>query len=269
MWLAVVLLISGWPLASEAQVLKNLVNNMKNNIGNKTVAQPVSNNATSPADSAAGIKSFMTGTGGRGWLYQYRVIYNLSANNKKSVFTDTTSSVITDSHNARTDMGTFGERMAVMGHAGMPRYSVTLFPDKKTYVFNVIDTAALSSSRGFTYQVTKIGAETIQGYSCIHSKMTTIHSGKQESTMDIWTCKDVPGYAQMKQLNTIQNLTIPMLKALEQAGCDGMFVKMTMQGPNYSMDMLLIKADQQTFPDALFRIPADYTQQSRANPFAH
>ena len=29
----------------------------------------------SPADSAAAIKGFMTGTGGSGTLYQYRVIY--------------------------------------------------------------------------------------------------------------------------------------------------------------------------------------------------
>jgi hypothetical protein len=264
-WLAMVLLIAGWPLVSEAQVLKNLMSNMKNNNG--TTGRP--GTSLSPADSASAIKSFMTGTGGSGWLYQYRVSYNLTTNNKKTAYTDTTSSVITDSHNARTDMGTFGQKMSVLGHAGMPRYSVTLFPDKKTYVFNVIDTAAINSSRGTTYQVTKIGTETLQGYNCIHSKLTTINNGKQETAMDIWTSKDVPGYTQMKRLMTLQNLTIPMLKALEQAGCDGMFVKMTMQGPNYGMDMDLIKADQETFPDSMFRIPADYTQQSRANPFAH
>jgi hypothetical protein len=48
-----------------------------------------------------------------------------------------------------------------------------------------------------------------------------------------------------------------------------MFVKMTMQGPSYAMDMVLIKANQQTFPDAMFRIPADYTQQTKINPYAH
>jgi hypothetical protein len=266
-WLLILQLIAGLPLASEAQVLKNLLNNMKNN-GTKPGTQPA-NNAISPADSAAAIKSFMSGTGGSGWLYQYKVTYNISVKNKNTVSTDTTSSYLTDSHNARTDIGMMGSRMSVLGHAGMPRYSVTLFPDSKTYKFNVIDTALVNSSMGATYQVTKVGNETIQGYNCIHAKMITITAGKQELTMEIWTCKDVPGYALMKRLTTVQNVTPPMWKALEQAGCDGMFVKMTMQGPSYAMDMVLIKANQQTFPDAMFRIPADYTQQTKINPYAH
>jgi hypothetical protein len=265
LWLLIVQLIAGPSLHSEAQVLKNLLSNMKNNAGNK----PGAANAISPADSAAAIKSFMTGSGGSGWLYQYRVTSSFSVKNKNSVTTDTTSTSLTDSHNARTDMGMMGSKMSVLGHAGMPRYSVTLFQDSKTYRFNVIDTALVNSSGGSTYQVTKIGNETIQGYNCIHAKMVTTISGKQELTMDIWTCKEVPGYMLLKRLSVLQNVTPPMLKALEQAGCDGIFVKMTMQGPNYAMDMLLIKADQQSFPDSMFRIPSDYTPQAKMTPFAH
>ena len=51
----------------------------------------------------------------------------------------------------------------VLGHAGMPRYSVRLFPDSKTYVFNIIDTAALNSGGGMVYQVAKVGNETCFG----------------------------------------------------------------------------------------------------------
>jgi hypothetical protein len=252
-WLVVVLLRSALP--SDAQLLKNMVNNMKNNNGNRQGGR-----AVSPADSAAAITSFMTGTGGAGWLYQYRVAYTIAIKNKNSVSTDTTSTELTDTHNARTDLGA---HVAVIGHAGMPRFSVTLHQDSKTYTLNVIDTAAMNGSRGNTYQVTKVGNETVQGYNCIHARMTTVNAGKPLLTQEIWTSKDVPGYALMKRLTTLQNLTLPMLRALEQAGCDGMFVKMTMQGPNYSMDMQLIDAERKTFPDAMFQIPPGYRQKTK------
>lgn len=257
--LVILLLSAGLPLASGAQVLKNLVNNMRNN------TRPT----ISPQDSAAAIKSFMTGTGGSGWLIQYKVTYNFSIKNKTSVSTDTTSMALTESHNVRTDMGIPGEKTILLGHANMPRYSIFIHPDSKTYTFNIIDTAAINSPRNMTYQVTKVGNETVQGYSCIHARLVTMSSGRPTVTEDIWTSKDVPGYALMKQLSTAQNATPAMLRALQQAGCDGMFVKMTSQASTYSMEMLLIAATRKTFPDAMFQLPAGYTQQTHAGPFAH
>ena len=165
-------------------------------------------------------------------------------------------------------MGVLGSRMVVLGHVGMPRYSLTLHPDNKTYTFNIIDTAAINAGNGLTYQVTKVGNETVQGYNCIHSKMTTMIGGKTQVTEDLWTSADVPGYAMLKSLIAIQNVTPKMMQTLDQAGCGGMFVKMSMQSTSFSMDMLLITASRKTFPDAMFQLPAGYTQTTAINAFA-
>ena len=277
-WVAVMLLAA----PCHAQLLKNLMSNMKSNLSNKVAPTGKTDSAShshdstymtqllakaakprpsiSPADSAAAIKGFMTGTGGSGSLYQYRLTYTLTVRKKDSTVTDTVSTAITDTHNARSDMGFFGGKMYVLGHAAMPRYSVFLFPDSKTYTLNIIDTAALSSAGGITYQVTRVGTETTQGYSCIHSKMTTLISGKPETTMDIWTSNDVPGYALIKSVYTVRNMTPKMIQVLDQAGCGGMFVRMSMHTSSISMDMVLIGAGRKNFPDSMFQIPGGYKE---------
>jgi hypothetical protein len=214
----------------------------------------------SPADSAAAIKSFMTATGGSGLFYQYRVVYTLKIRNKDSTSRDTTSLAITDGQNIRTDMGMPGAKMALLGHAGLPRYSVWLYPDSRTYVFNIIDTAAINSRDGATYNVTKIGNETVLGYTCIHSKMTIGTPGQKTGvTEDIWTSTGVPGYGTLEKMMTVQNMTPAMMRALEQAGCGGFFVKVQVLSKAVSMDMELITADRRSFPASMFEIPQGYT----------
>jgi hypothetical protein len=278
--LAVLLMSATLPKTSGAQVLKNLVNNMKQNISNKSSGQPGSGTSSgtgrsapsiSPADSAAAIKSFMTSTGGSGLLYQYHVIYTFKGrNNKDSTASDTTSTAITDGHNIHTDLGMLGERMQVLGHAGMPRYSVLVYPENKTYVFKIIDTAALNSGGGMVYQVVKVGNERVLGYNCIHSRMTIYPAGLKSggTTEDIWTSVDVPGYADLKKLALNQNVTPKMMETLEQAGCGGSFVKVELQSKIISMDMQLITAERRNFPASMFQIPPGYTQKTAVNPFA-
>lgn len=264
--LAVILMTAALPLTSGAQMLKNLVNNMK-----PGTAYGKPKPSISPADSAAAIKSFMSSTGGSGLLYQYHVIYTFKGkNNKDSTSSDTLSTAVTDGHNVCTDLDLLGTRMQVLGHAGMPRYSVRVFPDSKTYVFNIIDTTAINSGGGMVYQVTKIGNERILGYNCIHSRLTIYAAGvKSGGTVeDIWTSVDVPGYADLKKLALTQNVTPKMIEALEQAGCGGSFVKAELQSKVISMDMQLITAERKNFPASMFRIPPGYTQKSYANPFA-
>jgi hypothetical protein len=271
--LAVILMTAALPRMSDAQVLKNLVNNMKQPATSRTPGQPGIGAARpkpsiSPADSAAAIKAFMTSTGGSGLLYQYRLIYTFSKSNKDSTSTDTLSTAITDGHNIHTDLGALGVRMEVIGHAGMPRYSVLLYPENKTFVFNIIDTAAINSANGMSYQVTKVGSETVLGYNCIHSRLTVITAGQKAGiTEDIWTSPSVPGYAELKNLSFNQNVTPKMMQALETAGCGGAFVKMEMQSKTFSMDMQLITAGRKNFPASLFQIPPGYTQRSSTNPF--
>src|ERR1700722_10044923 len=183
------------PAVTRAQFLKTLVNNAKNSVAGKNntssttgkkdstgnaatgldtaalkerLAQLQKTNAgpsVSPADSAAAIQGFKTATGGSGYFYQFLDTYDLKRGNKDSVFKDTMSMAITDGHNTRTNMGGFGGRTELLGHAGMPRYSLWLDEDAKTYRLNVIDTAAINRTNGTTYQVTRVGTETVQGYS--------------------------------------------------------------------------------------------------------
>jgi hypothetical protein len=248
--LVIILMATLSPAVSRAQFLKTLVNKPKPSI--------------SSADSAAAIKSFMTGTGGSGMLYQYHVSYTFRQKNKDSTSSDTLSMAITDGHNIRTDMSMLGMQMQGLGHAGLPRYSILLYPQSKTFVFNIIDTAAINS--GSSYQVTKVGNETVSGYKCIHSKLTVVTASQNPGTTeDVWTSVDVPGYTTLEKLMTIQAVTPKMKQALGQAGCGGFFVRVSTQSKGFSMDMQLIAAGRRNFPASMFQIPAGYTQASNRN----
>jgi Domain of unknown function (DUF4412) len=84
--------------------------------------------------------------------------------------------------------------------------------------------------------------------------------------MDIWTCKNVPGYSQLeKMMATSKSVATPdMLEALKQADADGYFVKIEIKNKEVSSEMLLTKVEQKTIPASLFAIPAGYTE-SRNN----
>ena len=77
-------------------------------------------------------------------------------------------------------------------------------------------------------------------------------------TEDVWTSKDVPGYLNLKKMSAMQNVTPKMLQAIDQAGCDGFFVKIMMQNIGFSMNMLLIKAARTNFSASTFQIPIGY-----------
>ena len=262
------------PTAGRAQFLKNLMNNVTQKmankaVGNNTTGKPDSTAKANGHDSAmlagilanmnkpavmtaadsAAVKEFMTANGGSGLLYQYQTRYDLRIKGKDSVFVDTMSTSISDNRYTHVDMGMLGMKMAIIGRAGQPRYSVMLYPETKSYKLNVIDTAQLNSAGGQTYQVTKVGMETVAGYSCTHARMTIIGSDKKVvMTDDLWTCPTVLGYAQMKKDMSNAHVTPKMMQALSQAGCDGLIVKMTGQSPQLTMQMLLVTVARKNFP---------------------
>lgn len=286
--LAIVAILFGNTPAAHAQFLKNLVNNVKQNIGNKAAGNATGTtrkdsagntgpdsatfarmmagiNKPAPmtaADSAA-VKSFMTASASSGMLYQYQVKYDIKTKNKDSMIVDTMSQIISDSRCTHVDMNMMGMKMTILGRDDQHKYSMVLYPDSRMYKLNIIDTAQLNASqRKVTCTVTKIGNETVAGYSCVHSKLTMVTpSGNKPITVteDLWTSTAVPGYAQLKQLMSTQHVTISMLQALDQAGCGGWVVKMTMQSESIGMDMVLITATRKTFPASTFEIPAGYT----------
>jgi Domain of unknown function (DUF4412) len=287
------------PAITRAQFLKTIMNNAKNSIAGKNNTTPASGTgkkdsanaallfdtaalkermaqlqkanagpSVSPADSAAAIQGFKTATGGGGYYYQFLDTYDFKKGNKDSVFKDTMSMAITDGHNIRTDMGMFGGRTDLLGHAGMPRYSLWLDVEQKTYRLHIIDTAAINRPDGSTYQVTKVGNETMGGYNCMHSKLSiTMANSKTTIVEDVWTSADVPGYAAIQKMAVSQHVTPQMMKALEQAGCNGFFVKVSLHSAVYSLDMVLVQATRKTFPASDFEIPSGYTAASNVSPF--
>lgn len=304
-WLVIVISAALCPTGLRAQFLKNLVNNVKQNMANKavgnntpTAGKPDSAGRMTAADSAtltgmlaklataakpvpmtaedsAAVRSFMTASGGSGILYQYQTRYDFKGKGKDSTLVDTMSTAISDAHNTHVDIGMLGMKMTVIGHAAQPKYSVILYPGMKSYKLNIIDTAAINGGNT-SYQLTRVGTETVAGYSCIHSRMT-VTTGKDKNASvveDIWTSSAVPGYAQLKKMMTNQNVTPKMMQAMENAGCDGFLVKVHSQSPQgqstqFSMDMVLIGAGRKDFPASMFEIPAGYTAMNTQNMFTN
>ncbi len=230
----------------------------------RALAQMTGGGGVSAADSAAAIKSFMTASGGSGYLFQYQI----TMNTKKGVSKDTTTCWFTNNGNGRSEMrinypGVTTGKIITIAHATQRQYSMMLDPDDKTYSLNVIDTALINSAGGEDYQVTRIGSESVGGYACIHSKVVSkMGSGMFKSTtsFDVWTSTSVPGYALFKKMGSLENVKPKMMVALDNAGAGGFFVKMTSGEKDYSFTMLLTRADAQSFPASMFEIPSGYKE---------
>jgi Domain of unknown function (DUF4412) len=279
------------PATVRAQFLKNMINKAAQKAAPKpkpdttstqktadsAAAMQMMNNAMNPkaagmtpADSAAA-KGFMKASGGNGMFYQYKVKYDIRSKTKDSTLSDTMNTAISDAHNSRVDMSMMGMKQAILGHGDDKDHFVILYPEAKGYKVNTRDTAATRGRESQTsYQFTKIGTETVGGYSCVHSKLTiTSQQGKTPPvTEDLWTSAAVPGYAELKREQTNSQVTPKMMQAMDAAGCGGMLVKLTMQTQQMSMDMLLITAERKNFDGSMFSIPAGYsvyTQQMMMN----
>lgn len=229
----------------------------------KSLGRLTGGNGVSSQDSAAAIKSFMTAGGGSGVLYETITTITSKQGNTR----DTNSIWLTSSGEGRSEMripipGAVTPKFVVIGRANQPTYSIMLDAANRTYSLNIIDTALINSGID-KYQVTRVGTETVAGYSCIHTKIVqTTGSGmfKSTTTMELWTSTAVPGYAMYSKLITFQSSTGGLLGALNKAGAGGFLVRMTAgNGKDVSMTMQLWKAEQKSFPASLFAIPAGYT----------
>ncbi|HEV9038057.1 MAG TPA: DUF4412 domain-containing protein [Puia sp.] len=233
----------------------------------KSLGRLTGGDGVSPQDSAAAIKSFMTASGGSGVLYQTIT----TTTSKRGNTRDTSSLWMTNSGEGRSEMripipGAVTPKFVVIGRANQPTYSIILDAANRSYSLNVIDTALINSGIE-KYQVTRVGTETVAGYSCIHTKIVqTTGSGMFKSTtaMELWTSTTVPGYAIYSKLISFQSSNGGFLGALNKAGAGGFLVKMTTgDGKDVSMTMQLWKAEQKSFPASLFAIPAGYTNDEK------
>lgn len=223
----------------------------------------------SAADSAAALKKFSTANGGSGTYYEYTIESNTKEHGSMK---NISKMYLTSNGEGRSEMNLaamMGAKNAtpliVIGRMEQPHYSVIIDNENKEYSLNVIDTSFINSVHQ-KYQVKKMGNETVDGFNCVHAKLvSTTGSGmfKSSSTEDIWTSVDVPGYAIFKKATVQQNITPAMTKALNDAGCGGFFVKMTSGDKHYSMTMQLTKAEKQSFPASLFKIPSGYKETNK------
>jgi hypothetical protein len=226
----------------------------------------------SAADSATAIQSFRSATGGTGIFYQYQTLITSKKNPPSG---DTSSTWFSNAGEGRMEMrlpmpGITTNKIVSIGRAGEPKYSVQLYADTKQYGLTVIDTSLINAGKQ-SYEVTKVGTETINGYSCVHVKMTTttgMAMFKTKTTQDIWTSTHVPGYTLYKKLTSVSTAQPQMMLALQGAGADGVIVKMTTADKDFSMIMTLIKSEEKSCPANLFEIPAGYTA-SNQNMFQH
>jgi Domain of unknown function (DUF4412) len=217
----------------------------------------------SAADSTAAFESFRSASGGSGMFYQYEM---KMTSKKDPTVDDTTCSWFTNNGEGRSEMELplpgMKSKITSIGRIAQPRYSLQLYADSKTYGLTVIDTSLINGIKE-SFQITRVGTESVGGYSCTHVKMiTTTGSGifKSKSEEEIWTSTAVPGYALYKRLVAVSGIKPQMMQALDQAGAGGFFVKMTTAGKDYSMTMMLIHAEEKNNSASLFEIPAGYTK---------
>jgi len=236
----------------------------------KSLGNIAGGGGVSAADSVSAIKTYETAKGGSGIYYEYTIE---SHTKERGTVNSTSKMYLTNSGEGRSEMNIAAmmgaknsSALIVIGRMQQPHYSIILDDETKQYSLNVIDTALINSVHE-KYQATKLGNETVNGYNCAHAKLvSTTGSGmfKSTSTEDIWTSTDVPGYDLVRKASLQQNITPGMLKALNDAGCGGFFVKMTSGDKHYSMTMQLAKAEKQTFPASMFKIPNGYNE-SKSN----
>ncbi len=228
----------------------------------KTLGILTRGNGVSAADSAAAIATFKNANGGDGFYYETSSSVITKSGTVESMF----KTYFTSSGEARMEM----DLSAMMGMKGgtplisisrlaNPLYSILLDDTEKKWFLNIVDTAMLNAGN-MNYTVTKIGNETINGYPCVHSKLTS--KGKSDMDIDIWTSKSVPGYTKLEQwmANTKTITTPDMMKALKRAGAEGFFIKMEMKNKDITSTMLLTKVEQKSLPASLFVIPAGYSE---------
>ncbi len=107
------------------------------------------------------------------------------------------------------------------------------------------------------YEVTVIGKETVNSYSTTHVRVNI--NGKLREEM--WTTKDITGYADFSKIKTKYTGKDNMYKALAAKGADGMPVRIKMQEHGQSIQMDLVKAEKRNNPASLFSLTG-YTKGS-------
>ncbi len=100
------------------------------------------------------------------------------------------------------------------------------------------------------YEVTLVGKETVNGYNTSHVIVKI--NGKQRE--ELWTTKDIVGYADFSKIKSKYTGKDNMYKALAAKGADGMPVRIKAEENGQGMQMDLVKAEKRNNPSSLFSL---------------
>jgi|GEM_PF-719724 len=143
-----------------------------------------------------------------------------------------------------------------------PNMVTTLNTQNKTYTEMSFEEYKKDENKSDEeFEVTLVGKETVNGYSCTHVIAKYKKSGKVRN--DWWTSKDVPGFNGFKGVKGSKYLDDDSFYGkLAEKGADGFPVRMKMSetGGAGSFQMDLVKAEKKNNPASLFEIPAGYTK---------
>jgi len=100
-----------------------------------------------------------------------------------------------------------------------------------------------------------VGKETVNGYNTTNVIIKI--NGKQRE--ELWTTKDIAGYADFSKVKSKYTGKENMYKALAAKGADGMPVRIKIEERGHGMQMDLVKAEKRNNPAGLFSL-SGYTK---------
>ncbi|GAA4409963.1 hypothetical protein GCM10023187_34000 [Nibrella viscosa] len=111
--------------------------------------------------------------------------------------------------------------------------------------------------------VTVIGKEKIKNLNTTHAEVKI-----GQGTMDVWTTKEIPGYADMQALMRANRSmgNANLYEELKKKGADGFFVRMATSTGRGEMLMELERYDTKPVAASLFQIPSDYKKVDAPDP---
>lgn len=143
-----------------------------------------------------------------------------------------------------------------------PNTIVTLNAGNKTYTEMSYEQSQPEERKSTEpFEVTVVGKETVNGYSCTHVIAKFKNSGKVRN--EWWTSKDVPGFPGFSGLKGTKYLDDDnFFSKMAEKGADGFPVRMKMSeaGATGLFQMDLVKAEKKNLENSLFEIPAGYTK---------
>ena len=233
------------------------------------------NNSTNASTAdAANNSSASTGSGDD---YYYEL--TTSSSGKSMAINEVTKMYVSAKGDMRSEMQVHNSMdknkesapIIMIAHADKPGESIEIDDSAKTYTINQRDTGNIDTGEKISSTATKIGDEKIMGFNCVHArviaKKTMGSFYSTVDTMDIWKSNDVPQQPEVKKLiaKTESSASNSMYSTetaqqLQQMGCDGMTVKMTMNSKDHSLILQLTKVERRDIPANMFAIPAGYKE---------